>query len=57
MQKENRLIQCVCKQWKSTKRWRVLIHKMIKKQQVKNEEKKNLCLEVFKFQDNKFKIV
>ena len=53
MQKENRLIQCVCKQWKST----VLIHRMIKKQQVKNEEKKNLCLKVFKFQDNKFKIV
>ena len=49
-------------QWNGTKRWRVLIHRMIKKQQVKNEEMKRkqtcaLCfVNVFKFQENKFKV-
>ena len=45
------------------KKWRALIHRMITKQQVKNEQiKKNqtcsLCfVNVFKSQENKFKIV
>ena len=45
------------------KRWRVLIHRMITKQQVKNEQikRKQTCslsfIKVFKFQGNKFNIV
>ena len=63
MQKENRLSQCVYTQPKSRKRWRVLIHRTITKQLVKNEQikKKHACSEsfvkVFKLRDNKFKIV
>ena len=62
-QKESRLILCVYTRWKSTKKWRTLIHIMITKQQVKNEQIKRkqtcyLCfVNVFKFQENKFKIV
>ena len=38
--------------------WRVLIHGMIMKQQAKNEQIKKTCfVKVFKFQENKFKIV
>ena len=55
MQKENRLSQCVYTQPKSRKRWRVLIHRIITKQQVitkqrvKNEQikKKHACSESF----------
>ena len=44
------------------KKWRISIHKMITKQQIKNEQikrkKTSLCfVNVFKFQENKFKIV
>ena len=47
----------------STKMWRTLIRRMITKQRVKNEQIKrkqtcSLCLvNMFKFQENKFKIV
>ena len=50
-------------QWKSLKRKRALIHGMITKQRVRNEEikRKQTCsvgfVKVFEFQDNKFKIV
>ena len=50
-------------QWKSTERLRTLIHRMITKQRVKTEQiKRNqtcfLCfVNVFEFQENKFKIV
>ena len=50
-------------QWKSTKRWSTLIHKMILKQQVKNEQvkRKQTCsvcfVKVFKFLQNKFKVI
>ena len=53
----------VKKKKKSTKSWRTLIHRMITKQQVKNQRIKrkqtcSLCfVNVFKFQENKFKIV
>ena len=63
LQKESRLIQCVYTQWKSSKRKRVLIHRMITKQRVKNEQIKikQTCsvsfVKVCQFQDNKFKIV
>ena len=63
MQKENRLTQCFYTLWKKMKRWRVLIHRMITKQQVKNEQikRKQTCslsfIKVFKFQGNKFNIV
>ena len=40
-QKENRLILCVYMQWKSTKMWRALIHRMVTKR-VKNEQIKRL---------------
>ena len=63
-QKENRVILCVVNlQWESMKRWRTLIHSMITKQWVKNEQIKRkqtylLCFViVFKFQENKLKIV
>ena len=58
-QKENRYIT----QWKSMKRWRTLIQRKITKQRVKNEQikRKQTCslhfVNVFKFQENKFKIV
>ena len=45
------------------KRWKVLIHRMITKQQVKNKQIKrkqtcSLCfVNVLKFQEDKFKIV
>ena len=43
------------------KRWKVLIHRMITKQQVKNKQIKRkqtcCCVNVLKFQENKFKIV
>ena len=63
MKKENRLILCAYTQQKSMKRWRALIHRMITKQQIKNEQIKrkqtcSLCfVNVFKSQENKFKIV
>ena len=58
LQKESRLIQCVYTQWKSSKRKRVLIHRMITKQWVKNEQiKVKQACSVSQFQDNKFKIV
>ena len=63
MKKENRLILRAYTQQKSMKRWRALIHRMITKQQIKNEQIKrkqtcSLCfVNVFKFQENKFKIV
>ena len=63
LQKESRLIQCVYTRWKSSKRKRVLIHRMITKQRVKNEQIKikQTCsvsfVKVCQFQDNKFKIV
>ena len=50
-------------QWKGMKRWRALIHRMITKQQVKNEQikRKQTCsvcfVKVFKFEENKFKVV
>ena len=50
-------------QWKITKRWKTLIHRKITKKQVKNEhiKRKQTCsvgfVKVFKFQENKFKIV
>ena len=50
-------------QWKSTKKWRALIHRMITKQRVENEQiiRKQTCslcfVNVFKFQENKIKIV
>ena len=37
-QKEYRLILCIYKHWKNTKRWRALIHRMIRKQRVKTEQ-------------------
>ena len=46
-----------------TKRWRALVHRMITKQQVKNEQIKRKqtspasFVKVFKFQDDMFKIV
>ena len=45
MQKENRFNQCVYTQQKSMKRGRALIHRMITKKQVKNEQlkKKHAC--------------
>ena len=61
--KENRLILYVYTQQKCMKRGRALIHKMITKQQVKNEQIKrkrtcSLCfVNVFKFQEKNFKIV
>ena len=54
--KENRFILHIYLQWKSAKRWR--IHRMIKKQQVKNEQikRKKTCplsfVNMFKFQEN-----
>ena len=49
---------CVYTKWKSTKRWRVLIHRIITKQQVKRRQTCSLCfVSMFKFQENKFKIV
>ena len=63
MKKENRLILRAYTQQKSMKRWRALIHRMITKQQIKNEQIKrkqtcSLCfVNVFKSQENKFKIV
>ena len=54
---------CVSTQWKSTKLWKGLIHRIITKQQVKNEQIKRkqacpLCfVNAFKFQENNFKIV
>ena len=62
MKKDNRLILCVYTQQKNMKGWRALIHRMITKQQVKNEQTKkqtcSLCfVNVFKSQENKFKIV
>ena len=51
------------KAWKCMKTWSTLIHRMIAKQQVRNEQLKrqqNCSLRfvnVFKFQENKFKIV
>ena len=44
------------------KRWGALIHRMITKQQVKNEwiKRKQTCVyfvKVFEFQENKFKII
>ena len=47
----------------STKSWRLLIYRMITKQQVKNEhiKRKQICskcfVKMFKFQENKFKVV
>ena len=61
--KDNRLIQCVYMQWKSTNRWRLLIHRMIMKKQVKIEQikRKQTCsvsfVKTLKFLENKFKIV
>ena len=45
---------CVFTWWKSTKKWRMLIHRMITKQRVKNEQikKKQTCYLCFV---NKFK--
>ena len=49
-------------QWKSTKRWKALIHRMIAEQQVKNEQikRKQTCsagfVKVCKFQE-KLKII
>ena len=40
LQKEYKLMQCVYTQWKSTKRWRALIHRIIRKQWVKNNIKR-----------------
>ena len=37
-QKEYRLILCIYTEWKSMKRWRALIHRMIRKRQVKTEQ-------------------
>ena len=59
----HRFILCVYTQQKSMERWRGLIHTMITKQHVKNEQIKrkqtsSLCfVNVFRFQENKFKIV
>ena len=50
-------------QQKSMERWRALIHRMITKQHVKNDQinRKQTCslcfVNVFEFQENKFKIV
>ena len=61
--KESRLIQCNYRQWESQNRRRAIIHRMITKQRVKNEQikRKQTCsvifVKVFKFQDNNFKIV
>ena len=48
-QKEFRLILCIYTQWKSTKRWRLLIHRMIRKQRVKAEQikRKQICSACF----------
>ena len=43
--------------WKSMKRCRTLIHRMITEQQVKNKQIKRKRVNVFKFQENKFQIV
>ena len=62
-QEENKFILCVYMQWKITKRWKTLIHRKITKKQVKKEQikRKQTCsvgfVKVFKFQENKFKIV
>ena len=54
---------CVYMPPKSTRRWRAWTHKMIRKWQVKNKQikRKQTCslrfVSVFKFQENKFKIV
>ena len=40
MWKEYKLMKCVYTQWKSTKRWRALIHRIIRKQWIKNNRKK-----------------
>ena len=62
-QKLEQTYPCVNMQQKSMESWRGLIHRMIKKQQVKNEQikRKQTCFlffgNVFKFQENKFKIV
>ena len=63
IKKEIRLILCVYMQQKSMERWRASIHRVITKQQVKNEliKRKQTCslcfVNVFKFQENKFNIV
>ena len=63
IKKEIRLIVCVYTQQKSMERWRTPIHRMITKQQVKNEliKRKQTCslcfVNVFKFQENNFNIV
>ena len=63
IQKEIRLILCVYKQEKSMERWRASIHRVITKKEVKNEQikRKQTCsfcfVSVFKFHENKFKIV
>ena len=50
-------------QQKSMKRWRALIHRMILKQQVKNEQikRKQTCsvcfVKVFKLHENKFQVI
>ena len=62
-QNKNKVILCLYTQWKSMKRWRILIHRMITKQWVKNEQIKrkqtgSFCfVNVLKFQENKFKVI
>ena len=57
VKREQIYLVCVYRQWKSTKSWRALIHRVITKQWVKNVQTSVYFLKVIKFQENKAKII